>query len=118
MPEKAWRCLFSVIYLDSCSTYILQLVSNIYRDFPMSKTVTVQARIEPKLKKQAESVIKQLGLTASQVVNALYAQIALNRGIPFDLKLPNKTTLAAMKELETGHCKSYRSVDEMFNDLD
>lgn len=84
----------------------------------MKKSVTVQARIEPQLKKEADSVIKKLGLTPSQVVNALYAQIVLNQGIPFELKLPNETTLVAMDELEKGGGTVYDSVDEMFDDLD
>ncbi len=84
----------------------------------MRKTVTIQARIEPALKKEAEGVIKKLGLTASQVVNALYAQIAFKKGIPFELKLPNDTTLAAMKELESNDCKVYDSTKEMFAELD
>ena len=40
----------------------------------MSKSVAVQARIEPNLKREADHIIHKLGLTASQVVNALYAQ--------------------------------------------
>jgi len=84
----------------------------------MKKSVTVQARIEPQLKKEADSVIRKLGLTPSQVVNALYAQIVLNQGIPFELKLPNETTLAAMDELENGGGTVYDTVDDMFDDLD
>ena len=83
----------------------------------MSKSATIQARIEPHLKNQAEKVIKALGLNASQVVNALYAQIALTHSIPFELKIPNKKTQEAINELEQGNCKTYHDVDDMFSDL-
>jgi DNA-damage-inducible protein J len=84
----------------------------------MNKSVAVQARIEPNLKREADHIIHKLGLTASQVVNALYAQIVLCQAIPFELKLPNKTTLEAMNELEHGDPHVYGSVDAMFDDLD
>jgi DNA-damage-inducible protein J len=84
----------------------------------MSKSVAVQARIEPNLKREADHIIHKLGLTASQVVNALYAQIVLYKAIPFELKLPNKATIEAMDELERGSSHVYSSVDAMFKDLD
>ncbi len=46
-------------------------------------------------------------------------QIIFHRGIPFDLRLPNKETLRALKELETGvGLKKFDSVDDLFEDLD
>lgn len=83
----------------------------------MSKSALLQARLEPQLKKEGDNIIHKLGLTASQVVSALYAQIVLSRSIPFDLKLPNKKTLAAMEELEHGNLKVYDTPDDMFDDL-
>ncbi len=82
------------------------------------KSAMVQARIEPKLKIQADKVIKKLGLNTSQVINALYTQIALTHGIPFELRVPNKETLAAMNELEQGKPKTYDSVEAMFDDFE
>ena len=50
-----------------------------------SKTANVLARVEPSVKEQAESIITQLGIPASVVINMLYKQIILTKGIPFDV---------------------------------
>lgn len=84
----------------------------------MIKATTVQARIEPDLKKKADRVLKKVGITPSQAINAMYAQIVLRKGMPFDLKIPNKATRLAMDELETGGGKSYASFRDMIDDLD
>jgi len=59
----------------------------------MANTATVYARIEPELKKEAEGIISQLGLTPSAVVQMLYSQIKLTNGIPFEVKMPVRKPL-------------------------
>lgn len=83
-----------------------------------SKTTTIQARIDPKLKEKGDAVLKKIGLTPSQAVNALYAQIVLQRGLPFALKIPNKETLQAIKELESGGGETYSSFKEILDDIE
>jgi DNA-damage-inducible protein J len=56
------------------------------------KTATVRARIEPKLKHDAESVLTQLGLSFSEAIELFLTQVKLTNGIPFDIKIPNKIT--------------------------
>ena len=51
-----------------------------------TKTASVLARIEPEVKEQAESIMEQLGIPASVVINMLYKQIIITKGIPFSLK--------------------------------
>jgi len=41
----------------------------------------------------------------------------LNKGLPFELKLPNQETKQAIYELETRDGKSFKNVDELFDDL-
>ena len=57
----------------------------------MSKTANLYVRIEPELKEQAESILSALGIPASGAINMFYKQIILQRGLPFDLKLPADT---------------------------
>lgn len=52
-----------------------------------AKTANVLARVEPEVKKEAEDILSQLGIPASVVINMLYKQIILTRGIPFSLTL-------------------------------
>ena len=53
-----------------------------------AKTSNLYARIEPEVKEEAESILATLGIPASSAINMFYKQIILNRGIPFDVKIP------------------------------
>jgi DNA-damage-inducible protein J len=46
------------------------------------------ADVEPEVRKQAESILSQLGISASDALNIFYKQIILQRGLPFEVKLP------------------------------
>ena len=88
----------------------------------MTKTVTVQARMEPKLKAQADAVLALLGINATTAITLFYSQVVRHRGIPLELKVPNKTTRAAMQELKNPQyrkkTKKYQNADELMADLD
>ena len=52
-----------------------------------AKTANVLARVEPDVKKQAEDILDQLGIPASVVINMLYKQIIIKKGVPFPVSL-------------------------------
>ena len=54
----------------------------------MARTANVFARVEPELKAQAEQVLDRLGIPMSNAVGMFLRQIVLQRGIPFEMKLP------------------------------
>ena len=53
-----------------------------------AKSANLYARIEPDVKEQAESILSALGIPASNAINMFYKQIILNRGLPFEVKIP------------------------------
>ena len=53
-----------------------------------TKTANVLARVEPEVKAQAEAIMAQLGVPVSVVINMLYKQIIMTRGIPFNVNIP------------------------------
>lgn len=59
----------------------------------MAKTANLYARIEPDVKEQAEEILSALGIPVSNAINMFYKQIILQRGIPFDIKLPQNRML-------------------------
>ena len=81
------------------------------------KTETVRARIDPVLKGEAEEVIDALGLTPSTVIQMLYKQIVFTRALPFEVKIPNAETLAALAEVRSGRGHKSKSVKEMLAQL-
>ena len=68
----------------------------------MNKSAMIRARIEPGLKHQVENILKGLGLNATQAITIFYKKIARDRGIPFDLKIPNATTRKVFEETDRG----------------
>lgn len=54
----------------------------------MARTSNVFARVEPEVKEQAEAVLNQLGIPMSNAVGMFLRQVVLQRGIPFEMKLP------------------------------
>jgi len=75
-------------------------------------------RIEETTYRQAKEILKKLGLSYSQVINALNDIIVSNKGLPFDLEIANNETKKAFKELETKKGKTFKNLDDLFNDLD
>lgn len=84
----------------------------------------VNIRINPDIKKKAEEVFKNLGLTPTSAITLFYIQAIRTNSIPFDLiaEKPNKTTIKAIEEAENDMKKStksnsYSSVGELMEDL-
>ncbi len=68
----------------------------------MAKTAIIRAKIDPTLKEEVEDILDKLGLSTTEAVNLFLHQIKLRKGIPFDIKIPNKTTLKTFKETDNG----------------
>jgi len=84
----------------------------------MAKTAMITTRVEPDLKSDAEKVLKTLGISTTEAINLFLSQVRLRKGLPFDVKIPNKTTLKAMKDAEEGrNLSSYDSVDDFFEKM-
>lgn len=75
-------------------------------------------RVEETSYHQAKEILSQMGLNYSQAISVFNNMIVLNKGLPFELKIPNDKTKQALDELETRKGKSFKNVDELFTDLD
>ncbi|NJM30634.1 MAG: type II toxin-antitoxin system RelB/DinJ family antitoxin [Rhizobiales bacterium] len=87
----------------------------------MSKSATVQARMKPELKRQADAILEKLGINASTAISLYYSQIIRHRGIPLELKVPNEGTRGAIRELKDPayrrKAKKFTSVRALMDDL-
>lgn len=85
----------------------------------MSKTTMITARVDPKLKRETEKVLKDLGLTTSQAITLFFNQISLRKGLPFAVAMPNTETAQAIESALAGvNLHTAKSVDALFHDLD
>ena len=90
-----------------------------------TKSANLYARIEPDVKEQAEGILAALGIPASNAINMFYKQIILQRGLPFEVKMPSvrPVDVSALSEaqmnaelekgyadMQAGHTRSAKSV--------
>jgi DNA-damage-inducible protein J len=80
----------------------------------MKQNACVNVRVAKNVKTDAESVLSKLGLTMSDAVNIYLRQIALKGGIPFDLTLPNRKTVRAMRDVQQKrNLESFPDIESM-----
>jgi addiction module antitoxin, RelB/DinJ family len=85
----------------------------------MPKTTTIQARINPEIKTQAQKILNSLHISMSEAISIYLTQIALHKGIPFEIKVPNEQTVKTIKKSENGkELHKVKSVGELFRELD
>jgi DNA-damage-inducible protein J len=85
----------------------------------MPRTATIQARIDPEIKKNAQAILSKLNISMSEAISLYLTQVALHKGIPFDIKLPNALTAETLTKSEAGEeLHSVNSIDELFEELD
>ncbi|MGF3076494.1 type II toxin-antitoxin system RelB/DinJ family antitoxin [Facklamia sp. P12955] len=95
----------------------------------MAKSANLNIRMKPEIKERAEEILKSLGIPPSNAVDMFYRQIILNKGLPFDVKLPdaklvdifdisrdelNKMLMEGINDLKDG---KYENVDEAFKSI-
>jgi len=64
----------------------------------MSTDAIIQARISADDKEKAAAALKAMGLSMSEVIRVLMRRIAVEQRLPFEVRVPNAETIAAMEE--------------------
>ena len=81
----------------------------------MNKSAVIHARIEPETKSLAERILHKLGVSPTEAIRMFYRQIALRRGLPFSVEIPNALTRATLEKSRKGKdVEEHDSLDSMF----
>jgi DNA-damage-inducible protein J len=83
-----------------------------------TKTATARALLDPKVKEEAEEILKRLGLSVSKSFELFYRQVIVQRGLPFELHIPNAKTMKAIENSRKGKGQKFSSAQELFDDLE
>jgi DNA-damage-inducible protein J len=83
----------------------------------MPLDATVRARVDSKLKEEVEEILSEIGLTTSQAITMFLKGVKREKGIPFELKIPNETTLKAMQEAKDGVNMEEITLDDMMKEM-
>ncbi len=81
------------------------------------KTATARALIDPEVKKEAEAILKEMGLSVSNSVELFYRQVVAQRGLPFEIHVPNEKTMKAISNSRSGKGKRFAGTEDLFKDL-
>jgi DNA-damage-inducible protein J len=82
------------------------------------KSAEIRSRIEPDLKEGATRILADCGLNLSDAIRLFLRQVVINNGLPFEIKIPNATTRAAMEETRDNNLPRFNSTKELFDDLE
>ncbi len=93
------------------------LCYNVAQGDKMVANAVVRARIDETIKEEATAVLAAMGLTPSSAFRIMTTKIAKEKALPFEPLIPNQETISAMKEARKGKLKSFRSIDDLMNDL-
>lgn len=87
-------------------------------DSRLGKTATARARIEPEVKDEAERILEECGLSASEAIGLFYRQVILHQGVPFPIQNFNEETRTALRKGEQGlEVARFDSAEALFEDL-
>ena len=113
---QKYTTIFTVVIVAHLSYINISLTKSIVMS---KKTATVRARMEPELKKETERILNQLGLNTTEAIRIFFKQVKLQRGLPFEMKIPNESTHQAIVDAKAGQkLKEFVTTEELFEDLD
>ena len=78
----------------------------------------IRTRVTSDLKAEAVEILNHCGLNVSDAVRLFLKQVVTHRGLPFEVKIPNAATIAAMKESRKLVSAKAQSLDSLINELE
>ena len=83
----------------------------------MPSTAMVHVRVDERIKEEASATLAAMGLSVSDAVRMMLVRVATEKALPFEVRVPNATTVKAMQSTERKQRKRFRSPKELFEDL-
>lgn len=80
-------------------------------------TTMVHVRVDGKVKDTAAKALAAMGMSVSDAVRMLLVRVAAEKALPFEVKVPNATTVKAMRAADSGEGKRFESAEALLKDL-
>lgn len=77
----------------------------------------VHVRVDVEVKRKAAKALAAMGLSLSDLVRLTMTRVAAEQALPFEVRVPNAKTAAAMREGRKGGLKAHASVAGLMGDL-
>lgn len=81
----------------------------------------VHVRVDNDMKERADKTLEALGLSMSEAIRLFLHRVVTEQGLPFEMTLPNSSTLAAMKEADAialNRRARFDSAEDLFDSLE
>jgi DNA-damage-inducible protein J len=79
-------------------------------------TTMVHVRVDEKTKQMAARTLAEMGISVSDAVRMLLVRVAAEKALPFDVRVPNATTVRALRAADKGKGKRLNSAGALFED--
>jgi DNA-damage-inducible protein J len=86
------------------------------RGIAMASTM-VHVRVDEKIKKNASATLSKMGISVSDAVRMMLVRVAEEKALPFEVRVPNATTVKAMQSADRKKGRRFRSANALLNDL-
>ncbi len=80
-------------------------------------TTMVHVRVDERVKARAARALAAMGLSVSDAVRVMLTRVAAEKALPFEVRAPNTTTVAAMEEARRGALRTHAGVPGLLDDL-
>ena len=85
----------------------------------MTRMAIVRAWVEPGLKRQAEELFSEMGLSTTEAITLFFKQATIHRGLPLSVTMPNAETVEALQQArDGGQLTEHASLDALKAKLD
>jgi len=80
-------------------------------------TAMVHVRVDEKVKEDAAKTLAAMGMSVSDAVRLLLVRVAAEKVLPFEVRVPNATTVKAMRAADRGEGRRFKTAGALFKDL-
>ncbi len=80
-------------------------------------TTMVHVRVDEQIKQRAAKSLAGMGISVSDAVRMLLVRVAAEKALPFEVKVPNTTTVKALRAADKGKGKRLDSATVLFKEL-
>src|ERR1700756_2342626 len=89
---------------------------NVSQRCQVMSTTKVHVRVDEKTKQRAAKTLAGMGISVSDAVRMLLVRVAAEKALPFEVRVPNATTVRAMRAADKGKGKRHRSADVLLKE--
>lgn len=82
-----------------------------------STSTMVHVRVNEKVKTKAAKNLAAMGMSVSDAVRIMLLRVAAENSLPFEVRVPNKTTAKALRAADKSQGKKFKTPDQLFEDL-